>query len=70
VPKLYSSAQIVKVLGRHGFVFVSQKGSHAKYRKDGVPALIVIVPAGRKEMPFGTFRSIVRQAGLSEEDFK
>jgi predicted RNA binding protein YcfA (HicA-like mRNA interferase family) len=70
VPKRYSSAHITKVLGKHGFVFMSQKGSHAKYRKDGSPALTVIVPAAHKEIPFGTFRSIVRQAGLTEEDFK
>lgn len=47
MPKLYSSDAIVKVLEGEGFEFVSQKGSHAKYRKDGSTKLTVIVPAAR-----------------------
>lgn len=70
MPKLYSSAHIVSILLQHGFVFVSQRGSHAKYRKEGEPTLTAIVPAGRKEIPFGTFRSIVRQSGLTDADFR
>jgi len=70
MPKLHSSAHIIKVLIDHGFFFVSQKGSHMKFRKiDGV-TLTVIVPANRKEIPIGTFRSILRQSSLSEADFK
>ena len=67
--KLYSSTQIVKALAEKGFVFVSQKGSHAKYRKFGEPTLTVIVPADRKEIPRGTLRSILRQAHLTETEF-
>lgn len=70
MPKLYSSSQIVKVLQRKGFIYISQKGSHVKFRKFGRPTLTVIVPAGRKEIPFGTFKSILRQASLIEDDFK
>ncbi len=70
MPKLYSSKKIIKVLQKRGFVFISQKGSHVKFRKTGSPTLTVIVPAGRKEIPFGTFRSILRQADMSKEDFK
>lgn len=70
MPKLYSSKQIIKVLEKKGFIFISQKGSHTKYRKIGNPTLTVIVPADRKEIPMGTFRSILRQANLTEEFFK
>jgi len=35
VPKLYSSRQVVTALEGNGFDFVSQRGSHVKYRKDG-----------------------------------
>jgi predicted RNA binding protein YcfA (HicA-like mRNA interferase family) len=69
MPKLYSSAHIIKTLQGKGFVYISQKGSHAKFRKIGKPTLTVIVPTNRKEIPFGTFRSILRQSGLSEKDF-
>jgi predicted RNA binding protein YcfA (HicA-like mRNA interferase family) len=71
VPKLYSSQQIVKALEREGFMFISQRGSHVKYRKAGASIIYtVIVPAGRKQIPRGTFRSILRQSGLDENAFK
>ncbi|MDP3976153.1 MAG: type II toxin-antitoxin system HicA family toxin [bacterium] len=71
MPKLYSSSAIIKVLERRGFLFVSQKGSHMKFRKEnGHETLTVIVVANKKEIPFGTFKSILRQSGLSEEEFK
>jgi predicted RNA binding protein YcfA (HicA-like mRNA interferase family) len=69
VPKLYSSKEVVTGLERAGFTFVSQRGSHLKYRKIGSPTRTVIVPADRKEIPRGTFRSIVRRSGLSEAAF-
>ena len=69
MPKLYSSEQIIRTLEREGFLFVSQRGSHVKYRKSGSPTLTVIVPAGRKQIPRGTFRSILRQSGLAESAF-
>lgn len=70
MPKLYSSDYIIKILKSKGFNFVSQKGSHIKLRKTGQPTLTVIVPADRKETPIGTYRSILKQAELTEADFK
>jgi len=69
MPKLHSSLLIIKVLERNGFILISQKGSHIKLRKEGNPVLTVIVPSGRKEIPVGTFRSILRQSGLGQSDF-
>jgi len=70
MPKLYSSKQIIKVLEKHNFFYISQKGSHIKYRNRGRPTLTIIVPANRREIPHGTFRSILRQSQLQELDFK
>lgn len=70
MPKLYSSREIIKVLQAKGFIYISQKGSHVKFRKFGNPTLTVIIPANQKEMPHGTFRSILRQADLKEDDFE
>lgn len=69
MPKLHSSKWIAKVLEHKGFIFISQKGSHMKFRKIGSPTLTAIVPEGR-EVPYGTFKSILRQSKLSENDFK
>jgi predicted RNA binding protein YcfA (HicA-like mRNA interferase family) len=64
--KLPSSKQIIKALKDNDFVFVSQRGSHAKFKKGN---RIVIVPSPKKEIPMGTFRSIIKQSGLTREDF-
>ncbi len=70
MPVLHSSKQIIRVLEKHGFYFVSQRGSHAKYRYEDIQVRTVIVPASKKTIPHGTFRSIVRQSGLSRVDFE
>jgi len=64
--KLLSSREIITVLEKQGFIFKSQKGSHTKYIKG---TNTVIVPHPKKEIPYGTFLSIVRQSGLHKEDF-
>lgn len=66
MPKLYSSRHIISVLEKNDFYFVSQRGSHTKMRKG---KWTVIVPANRRAIPFGTFRSILRQSGLDSEIF-
>ena len=67
MPNAVPTRHIVRVLQEKGFLFVSQKGSHAKFRKGST---MVIVPMHGKEIPYGTFRSILRQAKLSEDAFK
>ncbi|MBI2004998.1 type II toxin-antitoxin system HicA family toxin [Patescibacteria group bacterium] len=70
MPQLFSSAHIITVLEKNGFYLVSQKGSHTKYRKvNKEKKLTVIVPANKKEIPLGTFRSILRQSQLDIKDF-
>lgn len=64
--KLPSSEKVVKVISDHGFRYKSQKGSHQKY-SDG--SHTVIVPAGRKEIPIGTLKSISRQSGIDYDSF-
>lgn len=66
MPRLYSSREVIRALERAGFAYVSQRGSHVKYRKAGSPTRTAIVPADRKEIPRGTLRSILRQSGLDE----
>ena len=54
------SRKIVKRLLADGFVAVSSKGSHHKFRKG---RLTVIVPHPKKDLPLGTARSIAKLAG-------
>jgi predicted RNA binding protein YcfA (HicA-like mRNA interferase family) len=70
MPRPISLKQLLKVLCQQGFVFVSQKGSHAKYRKAGIPTRTVIIKMSKKEIPHGTFQAILLQSGLKENDFR
>ena len=64
--KLPSSEKVLKVLLSQGFLLKSQKGSHQKFSNG---QRTVIVPAGRKEIPIGTLKSISRQSGIEYENF-
>ncbi len=68
MPNIYSSKEIISVLEKCGFTFVSQKGSHGKYKD--LNENTVIVPMNKKEIPEGTLRSILKQANISLKKFK
>ncbi|MFH0819665.1 MAG: type II toxin-antitoxin system HicA family toxin [bacterium] len=70
MPRPIKLKTIIRVLQEKGFFFVSQKGSHAKFRKQGNPTRTVIVKIGKKEVPYGTFQSILLLSGLEENDFR
>ena len=65
LPRDLSGAQIVKSLKRLGFVVVRQTGSHARLVK---AEKRITVPM-HASVAVGTLQSIIRQAGLSAEEF-
>lgn len=65
---LVSSRVVVNALVRAGYVERTTKSSHhVMVRED--PSRTITVPE-RREVPRGTLRSILNQAGLSEERFR
>ena len=67
MPKLphISGAQAVKALERLGFVVVRQSGSHIILRKGSGGC---VVP-NHKEVKVGTLAGVLRQAGVSIDEF-
>jgi len=58
------------LLRRHGFVMVSQKGSHRKWRHPQ-SGLQVIVPEHRgRQLPIGTLHHILSNAEIPDEEWK
>jgi len=57
--------EIISALSKKGFVYKSQKGSHAKYSNGH---RITIIPI-HDTVARGTLRSILIQAGIELEDF-
>lgn len=70
MPRPILLKQVLKVFKKKNFFFVSQKGSHGKFRKVGTPIRTVIIKMSKKEIPHGTFQSILLQSGLKESDFR
>lgn len=62
-----SGRECVRALEQAGFYFKRQQGSHIVLRRDD-PFAQVVVPDHR-ELDRGTLRAIIRQAGLSTEEF-
>jgi predicted RNA binding protein YcfA (HicA-like mRNA interferase family) len=57
--------EIISALSKKGFVFKSQKGSHAKYTDGNHTAIIPM----HENVARGTLRSILIQAEIELEDF-
>ena len=57
--------EIITALSRKGFVFKSQKGSHAKYTNGNRTTIIPI----HDSVARGTLRSILIQADIELEEF-
>jgi predicted RNA binding protein YcfA (HicA-like mRNA interferase family) len=72
MPKLPSlkPLQIIKVLEKFGFEKHRQKGSHLILVKVGDNIHQPIVPMHSKAVKMGTLRSIIKQAGLTPEEFE
>ena len=60
--------QVIRALERAGWQVHRQRGSHVSMRKGGVPFLIT-VPLHRRDLPRGTLRDIISDAGLTVGEF-
>ena len=64
----YSAREALKRLLLAGFTEVRQSGSHKVLRHpDGRQTYVAMHPG---DIPSGTLRNILKQAGLSEEEFR
>jgi predicted RNA binding protein YcfA (HicA-like mRNA interferase family) len=62
-----SGRDCIKALEKAGFQFKRQEGSHIILRRND-PFSQLVVP-DHKELDSGTLRAIIRQAGMSAEEF-
>ncbi|MEZ8219942.1 putative RNA binding protein YcfA, dsRBD-like fold, HicA-like mRNA interferase family [Candidatus Fervidibacteria bacterium JGI MDM2 JNZ-1-D12] len=62
--------EVKRKLEAAGFRIVGQKGSHVKFAKETPEGLRVAIVPQHKEVAVGTLRSILRQAGLTPEEFE
>ena len=68
-PPIVSGRDAVKTLERLGFTYIRQKGSHAVLRRVGTDGVRGCVVPMHSEIQPGTLRGVLKQAGVSIEDF-
>jgi predicted RNA binding protein YcfA (HicA-like mRNA interferase family) len=64
----FTPSEIIKHLQKKGFVIDRIKGSH-HILIDEKTNTRVVVPLHKMDLPKGTLHEIIKQSGLSEEDF-
>lgn len=61
---------IKRKLEAAGFTIISQKGSHVKFAKDTPEGKRTAIVPNYSEVTVGTLRSILKQAGLTIDEFE
>lgn len=55
---------VIRVLANNGWAQVAQKGSHRQFKHPTKPGKVTVPGKLSDDLPRGTFKSILRQAGL------
>jgi predicted RNA binding protein YcfA (HicA-like mRNA interferase family) len=66
--KSISGKALCKVVEQHGWQLKRITDSHHIYAKRGVNVILSIPVHGNRDLPPGTLRSLLKDAGLTEED--
>ncbi|MBC8527342.1 MAG: type II toxin-antitoxin system HicA family toxin [Candidatus Cloacimonetes bacterium] len=69
MPNRLKYFEIEIVLRKFGFVLVSQKGSHRKWRSYQTNKQVIVPIHKGKDLPIGTLKSIISGSGLKNSDF-
>ena len=56
--------EIIELLEKNGWHYVRTNGDHRKYAKTGCALHIIVSGKLSDDMPEGTYRAILRKAGL------
>ena len=66
---MVSGKNVIKALSKAGFREARQKGSHIILVKDSDKGKKAVVVPNHKEVDKGTLLEIIRQAGLTRDEF-
>ena len=69
MPKIYTPNQVISKFKKLGFIEDRQSGSHKIFYKPDSKQRAVI-PYHLKELPKGTFKAILRESKVSQEEFE
>ncbi|MFS0513805.1 type II toxin-antitoxin system HicA family toxin [Nostoc sp. UIC 10607] len=66
--KAVSGKALCKILERQGWELKRITGSHHIYIKEVVDIILSVPVHSNRDLPIGTLKSIMKDAGLTEED--
>lgn len=64
-----NAAEAIRAFSKVGFIEVRQKGSHRILKKEAHPILLSVPDHGRQPLKPGLLRSLIRDSGLTVEQF-
>lgn len=65
-----TAKEVLSALKKHGFIKTGQRGSHIKFRNKRTGQRVIVPYHAGKTLPHKTLKSILKDAGLSVEEFK
>lgn len=68
-PSRLKAHEVVKILQKYDFIFISQRGSHQKWRNEESGKQVIVPYHKAKQLPLGTLRSIIEGSGILESEF-
>ena len=66
----FTAREIERLLSRYGFVLISQKGSHRKWRNLSTGRQVIVPSHRSKDLPIGTVRNILINAEIPENEWR
>lgn len=66
---ILSGHEVIKILSKQGFKAARQKGSHIILVKESNTGKKAVVVPNHKEIDRGTLLEIIRQTGLTKDEF-
>jgi predicted RNA binding protein YcfA (HicA-like mRNA interferase family) len=68
--KILSGKDVCKILEKYGFIEMRRHGGHIVMQKKLKGTTITVPVPDHKELKKGTLMSIIRQSGISKEEFE
>lgn len=66
----FTARELERLLARFGFILISQKGSHKKWRNLSNGSQVIVPSHSGRNIPIGTLRNILSNSQIPEEEWK
>jgi predicted RNA binding protein YcfA (HicA-like mRNA interferase family) len=66
----FTAKELERLLSRYGFIQISQKGSHRKWRNFETGRRVIVPFHAGRNLPLGTLRNILTTADIPEHEWR